>query len=83
MCEYRHQLTMITGYGGVYNATPPPQQHTPGALGAARGPPPQQILPLDLPPQAFLTSSMLLDMVDSMTSYTDPGFLKLTHGRES
>lgn len=25
---------------------------------------PQQILPLDLPPQAFLTSAMLLDMVD-------------------
>lgn len=53
------------GYGGVYNATPPPQQLTPNALGGARGPPPQQILPVDLPPQAFLTSSMLLDMVDS------------------
>ncbi|KAF2257248.1 hypothetical protein BU26DRAFT_527338 [Trematosphaeria pertusa] len=52
------------GYGGVYNATPPPQQLTPNALGGARGPPPQQILPVDLPPQAFLTSSMLLDMVD-------------------
>lgn len=53
------------GYGGVYSATPPPQ-HGPNVLGGARGPPPQQILPLDLPPQAFLTSSMLLDMVDSM-----------------
>ncbi|CBX93300.1 hypothetical protein IAQ61_009011 [Plenodomus lingam] len=51
------------GYGGVYSATPPPQ-HGPNVLGGARGPPPQQILPLDLPPQAFLTSAMLLDMVD-------------------
>lgn len=52
------------GYGGVYSATPPPQQHGPNVLGGARGPPPQQILPIDLPPQAFLTSAMLLDMVD-------------------
>ncbi|KAF1942020.1 hypothetical protein EJ02DRAFT_186846 [Clathrospora elynae] len=51
------------GYGGVYSATPPPQ-HGPNVLGGARGPPPQQILPVDLPPQAFLTSAMLLDMVD-------------------
>ena len=55
------------GYGGVYSTPPPPQvpSITPGALGGARGPmPPQQILPVDLPPQAFLTSAMLLDMVD-------------------
>ncbi|KAF2036248.1 hypothetical protein EK21DRAFT_96198 [Setomelanomma holmii] len=45
-------------------ATPPPPQHGPNVLGGARGPPPQQILPIDLPPQAFLTSAMLLDMVD-------------------
>ncbi|EAT84836.1 hypothetical protein HBI56_222830 [Parastagonospora nodorum] len=51
------------GYGGVYSATPPPQQG-PNVLGGARGPGPQQILPVDLPPQAFLTSAMLLDMVD-------------------
>ncbi|PVH94343.1 hypothetical protein DM02DRAFT_645975 [Periconia macrospinosa] len=51
------------GYGGVYNATPPQQQFAPNALGGAREAP-QPILPVDLPPQAFLTSSMLLDMVD-------------------
>lgn len=59
------------GYGGVYQSTPPPPNANadfapPGVLGGARPPPPQQqqILPFDLPPQAFLTSSMLLDMVD-------------------
>ncbi|KAL6703301.1 hypothetical protein ACN47E_010008 [Coniothyrium glycines] len=52
------------GYGGVYSATPPPAQHGPNVLGGARAPQPQQILPVDLPPQAFLTSAMLLDMVD-------------------
>ncbi|KAF2708337.1 hypothetical protein K504DRAFT_468677 [Pleomassaria siparia CBS 279.74] len=52
------------GYRGVYNATPPPAQFAaPNALGGARGIS-QQILPTDLPPQAFLTSAMLLDMVD-------------------
>ncbi|KAF1831551.1 hypothetical protein BDW02DRAFT_591046 [Decorospora gaudefroyi] len=51
------------GYEGVYGATPPPQ-HGSNVLGGARGPPPQQMLPVDLPPQAFLTSAMLLDMVD-------------------
>ncbi|KAF2639255.1 hypothetical protein P280DRAFT_470628 [Massarina eburnea CBS 473.64] len=51
------------GYGGVYSATPPPQQFAPPVLGGAREAP-QPILPVDLPPQAFLTSSMLLDMVD-------------------
>ncbi|KAF1951098.1 hypothetical protein CC80DRAFT_496381 [Byssothecium circinans] len=50
------------GYGGVYNATPPPQ-FAPNVLGGGREAP-QPILPVDLPPQAFLTSSMLLDMVD-------------------
>ncbi|KAF2689202.1 hypothetical protein K458DRAFT_474802 [Lentithecium fluviatile CBS 122367] len=63
LVEAPGNLPPSIGYGGVYNATPPPQPHTQGALGA-RGPPPQQILPFDLPPQAFLTSSMLLDMVD-------------------
>ncbi|KAL7773548.1 hypothetical protein CFE70_003513 [Pyrenophora teres f. teres 0-1] len=53
------------GYEGVYSATPPPQQG-PNVLGGARGMAPQPILPVDLPPQAFLTSAMLLDMVDSM-----------------
>ncbi|KAJ4297889.1 hypothetical protein N0V90_005788 [Kalmusia sp. IMI 367209] len=52
------------GYGGVYNATPPPQQLPSNALGGARVPSAQPVLPVDLPPQAFLTSSMLLDMVD-------------------
>ncbi|EOA90587.1 uncharacterized protein SETTUDRAFT_166564 [Exserohilum turcica Et28A] len=52
------------GYEGVYSATPPPQQHGPNVLGGARGLAPQPILPVDLPPQAFLTSAMLLDMVD-------------------
>ncbi|EUC48520.1 hypothetical protein COCMIDRAFT_87157 [Bipolaris oryzae ATCC 44560] len=58
------------GYEGVYSATPPPQlsqqqpQHGPNVLGGARGGLPQPILPVDLPPQAFLTSAMLLDMVD-------------------
>lgn len=52
------------GYGGVYNATPPPQQLPPNALGGGRAPSTQPVLPIDLPPQAFLTSSMLLDMVD-------------------
>ncbi|KAF1977779.1 hypothetical protein BU23DRAFT_550456 [Bimuria novae-zelandiae CBS 107.79] len=52
------------GYRGVYNATPPPQQLPPNALGGGRTPSAQPILPIDLPPQAFLTSSMLLDMVD-------------------
>ncbi|KAA8618777.1 hypothetical protein PtrSN002B_002066 [Pyrenophora tritici-repentis] len=55
------------GYEGVYSATPPPQ-HGPNVLGGARGMAPQPILPVDLPPQAFLTSAMLLDMVDSMDS---------------
>lgn len=54
----------VTGYGGVFSATPPPQFASPNVLGGARGPPPQQLLPVDLPPQAFLTSAMLLDMVD-------------------
>jgi hypothetical protein len=62
--EREHTADAPTGYGGVYSATPPPQ-HGPNVLGGARGPPPQQILPVDLPPQAFLTSAMLLDMVDS------------------
>ncbi|KAL5119027.1 hypothetical protein ACEQ8H_003156 [Pleosporales sp. CAS-2024a] len=56
------------GYGGVYSATPPPPppppQHGPSVLGGGRGPGPQPMLPVDLPPQAFLTSAMLLDMVD-------------------
>ncbi|KAJ4368919.1 hypothetical protein N0V83_006001 [Neocucurbitaria cava] len=56
------QPSSSLGYGGVYSATPPPQ-HGPNVLGGGRGPP-QQILPVDLPPQAFLTSAMLLDMVD-------------------
>lgn len=56
------------GYEGVYSATPPPQQHGPNVLGGARGLAPQPILPVDLPPQAFLTSAMLLDMVDSMAT---------------
>lgn len=51
------------GYGGVYNATPPPQVAS-SSLGGARASQNQQILPVDLPPQAFLTSAMLLDMVD-------------------
>lgn len=53
------------GYEGVYSATPPPQ-HGPNVLGGARGQAPPPVLPVDLPPQAFLTSAMLLDMVDSM-----------------
>ncbi|KAF2268188.1 hypothetical protein CC78DRAFT_576192 [Lojkania enalia] len=53
------------GYSGVYSNTPPPPQFSQNALGGARAPAPQQqILPVDLPPQAFLTSAMLLDMVD-------------------
>ncbi|KAK7183829.1 LSM domain-containing protein [Paraphaeosphaeria sporulosa] len=59
-----HPAPAIAGYRGVYNATPPPQQLPPNALGGARAPSSQPILPVDLPPQAFLTSSMLLDMVD-------------------
>ncbi|CAN9156061.1 unnamed protein product [Alternaria alternata] len=51
------------GYEGVYSATPPPQ-HGPNVLGGARGQAPPPVLPVDLPPQAFLTSAMLLDMVD-------------------
>ncbi|KAF2116495.1 hypothetical protein BDV96DRAFT_490725 [Lophiotrema nucula] len=51
------------GYGGVYSATPPPQLN-PNVLGGGRAGPPQPILPVELPPQAFLTSAMLLDMVD-------------------
>jgi len=51
-----------SGYEGVYSATPPPQHAN--MLGGARGPAPPPVLPVDLPPQAFLTSAMLLDMVD-------------------
>ncbi|KAL1599992.1 hypothetical protein SLS59_006065 [Nothophoma quercina] len=50
------------GYGGVYSTSGPPPG--PPALGGGRLQGPQQILPVDLPPQAFLTSAMLLDMVD-------------------
>ncbi|KAF2464929.1 uncharacterized protein BDR25DRAFT_271175 [Lindgomyces ingoldianus] len=50
------------GYGGVYNAPPPSQYHA--ALGPASVPQSQAVLPVDLPPQAFLTSAMLLDLVD-------------------
>ncbi|KAF1929359.1 uncharacterized protein M421DRAFT_61281 [Didymella exigua CBS 183.55] len=50
------------GYGGVYSTSGPPPG--PPALGAGRPAGPQVILPVDLPPQAFLTSAMLLDMVD-------------------
>lgn len=52
-------------YGDVYSNAPRTPQPVPAALGGGRVPVPQQILPVDLPPQAFLTSSMLLDMVDS------------------
>ncbi|KAI4695122.1 uncharacterized protein J4E84_001747 [Alternaria hordeiaustralica] len=51
-----------SGYEGVYSATPPPQHAN--MLGGARGQAPPPVLPVDLPPQAFLTSAMLLDMVD-------------------
>ncbi|KAF2748987.1 hypothetical protein M011DRAFT_493291 [Sporormia fimetaria CBS 119925] len=42
----------------------PPSPLPQTQLGGGRPPAPQTILPGDLPPQAFLTSSMLLDMVD-------------------
>ncbi|OAL50132.1 hypothetical protein IQ07DRAFT_587800 [Pyrenochaeta sp. DS3sAY3a] len=63
LAEAPGQPASSLDYGGVYGATPPPPQHGPNVLGGGRGPP-QQILPIDLPPQAFLTSAMLLDMVD-------------------
>ncbi|KAJ4381280.1 hypothetical protein N0V86_003629 [Didymella sp. IMI 355093] len=50
------------GYGGVYSTSGPPSG--PPALGGGRPAGPQVVLPVDLPPQAFLTSAMLLDMVD-------------------
>lgn len=68
---WRNTNATTAGYEGVYSATPPPQlsqqqqPHGPNVLGGARGGLPQPILPVDLPPQAFLTSAMLLDMVDS------------------
>jgi U6 snRNA-associated Sm-like protein LSm1 len=68
-------MQLAAGYRGVYNATPPPQAAGPPVLGGARGPPPQQVLPIDLPPQAFLTSAMLLDMVDS--THKDTGSREL------
>lgn len=71
-------LIVRLGYEGVYSATPPPQ-HGPNVLGGARGMAPQPVLPVDLPPQAFLTSAMLLDMVDSMdTLWYAPGVMTLT-----
>ncbi|KAF2629665.1 hypothetical protein BU25DRAFT_438655 [Macroventuria anomochaeta] len=51
------------GYGGVYSTSGPPPSGPP-VLGGGRPTGPQQTLPVDLPPQAFLTSAMLLDMVD-------------------
>ncbi|KAF1359049.1 hypothetical protein EJ07DRAFT_121810 [Lizonia empirigonia] len=51
------------GYGGVYSTSGPPAAGPP-ALGGGRPTGPQQMLPVELPPQAFLTSAMLLDMVD-------------------
>ncbi|KAJ4994420.1 LSM domain-containing protein [Stagonosporopsis vannaccii] len=51
------------GYGGVYSTSGPPPSGPP-VLGGGRPSGPQVILPVDLPPQAFLTSAMLLDMVD-------------------
>ncbi|KAF1852115.1 uncharacterized protein K460DRAFT_325734 [Cucurbitaria berberidis CBS 394.84] len=62
LAEAPGQPPSSLGYSGVYSATPPPQ-HGPNVLGGGRAPP-QHILPVDLPPQAFLTSAMLLDMVD-------------------
>lgn len=76
------KLMRAAGYGGVYNATPPPQQLPPNALGGGRAPSAQPILPIDLPPQAFLTSSMLLDMVDSTCISTSRLSTTLTHCRE-
>lgn len=77
------KYSRATGYGGVYNATPPPQQLPPNALGGGRAPSTQPVLPIDLPPQAFLTSSMLLDMVDSMELCTSGLPTILTPNRES
>ncbi|KAG9197801.1 SM-like, degradation of cytoplasmic mRNAs and positively regulates transcription initiation [Epicoccum nigrum] len=51
------------GYGGVYSTSGPPPSGPP-ALGSGRVTGPPVVLPVDLPPQAFLTSAMLLDMVD-------------------
>ncbi|KAH8717050.1 hypothetical protein GQ44DRAFT_712776 [Phaeosphaeriaceae sp. PMI808] len=63
IAEAPGQSSSSMGYRGVYSATPPPQQGQ-NVLGGARGVQSQPILPVDLPPQAFLTSAMLLDMVD-------------------
>ena len=52
----------------MYTAAPSNFPDTPPTLGPAAGKPPTQIqqpvLPADLPPQAFLTSAMLLDFID-------------------
>lgn len=70
------------GYSGVYNPPPQPGSFSQQAqqaqqaqrtqqknLGGGRPPQPTNVLPFDLPPQAFLTSAMLLDMVDSPYTY--------------
>lgn len=58
--------TFGTGYEGVYTVSStgfPDASPIPGPA-AAKLPPP--VLPTELPPQAFLTSAMLLDFIDSM-----------------
>lgn len=51
-----------SGYEGVY-APGPTTVQDPRVLGAGAQPPPPP-LPTELPPQAFLTSAMLLDFID-------------------
>ncbi|KAF2272946.1 uncharacterized protein EI97DRAFT_195595 [Westerdykella ornata] len=54
------QNAQAPGFGPLQGPGSAP--FAPNTLG--RPPPPSTVLPGDLPPQAFLTSSMLLDMVD-------------------
>ncbi|KAF2201701.1 Sm-like ribonucleoprotein [Delitschia confertaspora ATCC 74209] len=52
-----------TGYEGVYAAAPS-SFHEPSVLGPSSSKAPPAVLPNELPPQAFLTSAMLLEFVD-------------------
>ncbi|KAF2190715.1 hypothetical protein K469DRAFT_721609 [Zopfia rhizophila CBS 207.26] len=67
-------------YGGVYQAAPGPPQYDPNALGTAAPAPQPPVFagPADLPPQAFLTSAMLMQLSDKKINVIlrdDKGFV--------
>ena len=61
------RLTHLIAFQSVYSSVAPPYADA-HALGPARAPEQASVLPADLPPQALLTSAMLLEFIDSESS---------------